>query len=186
MSASPFSLGVRILGSLAGLLVLVLAVGFALPGTWSAERSVVLAAPPEALYPLMEAPSSWRKWTAWPDSGLVAEGPERGEGAGLRWDDPELGDGRFEIVEAIPLQRVRYRVEVEGGAMHTQGVLTLVQETGGTRVSWREEGDFGWNPLMAYWAWFMERVQGRELEKALARLDSMASSSPATPAASPR
>ena len=29
MSASPFSLGVRILGSLAGLLVLVLAVGFA-------------------------------------------------------------------------------------------------------------------------------------------------------------
>lgn len=174
MSASPFSVGVRILGSLAGLLVLVLAVGFALPGTWSAERSAVLAAPREALYPLMDAPSSWRQWTAWPASAVVADGPERGVGAGLRWDDPELGDGRFVIVEAVPQERVRYRVDVEGGAMHWQGVLTLVEDGGGTRVTWREEGDFGWNPLMGYWARFMQQIQGRELEKALARLDSLA------------
>ncbi|MDP2958392.1 MAG: SRPBCC family protein [Longimicrobiales bacterium] len=177
MSASPFSVGVRILGSLAGLLALVLAVGFALPGTWSAERSLAVAAPPESLYPLLEAPSSWRKWTAWPDSGLAAEGPERGVGAALRWDDPELGDGRFEIVEAVAPEKVRYRVEVEGGTLRTEGVLTLVREEGGTRVTWREEGDFGWNPLLGYWARFMERVQGRELEKALVRLDSMVSAS---------
>ncbi len=175
MSASPFSVGVRILGSLAGMLALALAVGFALPGTWSVERSLTVAAPPEAVYPLIEAPSSWRTWTAWPDSGLGAGGPERGVGAGLRWDDPELGDGRFEVVEAVALEKVRYRVEVEGGTLRTEGVLTLVAEGGGTRVTWREEGDFGWNPLMGYWARFMERVQGRELDKALARLDSMAS-----------
>lgn len=174
MSVSPFSFGVRVLGAGAALLVLGLAVGFALPGTWSAERSVLLASPPEALFPLMDAPDSWRRWTAWPDSGLVAEGPARGVGARLTWDSRDLGDGSFEIVESTPPERVRYRVEVQEETMHTDGTITLTPADGGTVVTWREEGDFGWNPLMGYWARFMERVQGRELEKALERLGAMA------------
>lgn len=181
MTASPFSLGTRILGVGAALLVLVLALGFALPGTWGAERSVLVAAPPSAVFPLLDAPEAWRQWTAWPDSGLVAEGPERGVGARLTWDDPELGDGSFEIVEVAPPRHVRYEVRVQGGSMHTDGTFTLAAEGGGTRVTWREEGDFGWNPLMGYWALFMEKAQGRELEKALARLEAMVRET-ATPA----
>jgi len=174
VAASPFSFGTRVLGVGAALLALFLLVGFALPGTWSAERSAVVPAPPDALYALVEAPSAWTRWTAWPDSGVVAEGPERGVGARLRWDDRELGDGSFEIVEATPPTRVRYRVEVQDASMRTDGTLTLAAEAGGTRVTWREEGDFGWNPLMGYWARLMERVQGRELQKALDRLGALA------------
>lgn len=181
MSPSPFSLGTRILGAGAAVLLLVIGVGFALPRTWSAERSAVLAAPPAAVFPLLEAPASWRRWTAWPDSGLVAEGPERGVGARLTWNDRELGDGSFEIVEAVAPERVRYRVQVQGGSMHTEGTLALAPEAGGTRVTWKEEGDFGWNPLMGYWARLMERVQGRELAKALERLGTMAAET-STPA----
>lgn len=177
MSTSPFSLGTRILGAGAAVLVLFLAVGFALPRTWSAQRSAWVAEPPEQVFPLLDAPASWRAWTAWPDSGLVAEGPERGVGARLSWNDRDLGDGSFEIVESVPLERVRYRVQVQGGSMHTDGTLSLAPEEGGTRVTWREEGDFGWNPLMGYWARLMERVQGREMDKALARLGAMATES---------
>jgi hypothetical protein len=175
MSASPFSAGTKILAVGAGVLLLFLAVGVALPGTWSAERSAVLSAPPEAVLPMVDAPMAWRAWTEWPDSGLVAEGPERGAGARLVWNDRELGDGSFEIVEAGALEGVRYRVSVQGGSMHTDGTFLMAPEGGGTRVTWREEGDFGWNPLMGYWARLMERVQGVELEKALIRLDSLTS-----------
>lgn len=174
MSTSPFSLGTRILATGAGILTLFLVVGFVLPGTWSAERTEVLDAPPEVVFPLVDAPASWRTWTQWPDSGLVAEGPERGVGARLSWDNRELGQGSFEITEVIPLRTVRYRVQVEGGSMYTDGIFSLEPAGEGTLVRWREEGDFGWNPLMGYWARFMERAQGRELEKALDRLGALA------------
>lgn len=174
MSASPFSYGVRILGSLAALMVLGLAVGFALPGTWSAGRASVVQAPPDVVYALLSAPASWQGWTAWPSGGMEAEGPSVGAGARLRWNDPEMGGGTFEIVEAVPSRLVRYRVEVQGGSLEVDGVLVLAQEGSGTRVAWQENGDFGWNPLMGYWARFMERVQGRQLEASLQRLDSVA------------
>ncbi len=171
MNASPFSVGVRVLGASAALLVLFLGVGFALPGTWGAERTAVLSAPPEVLFPLLERPAAWLAWTAWPDPGLVATGPDSGAGARLSWDSEEVGSGSFEIIEAVVPARVRYHVEVQGGSMRTDGTLVLEPEGTGSRVTWREEGDFGWNPLMGYWALFMSRAQGQEMEKALARLE---------------
>lgn len=179
MSASPFGVGVRVLGAGAALLFLFLAVGFALPGTWAAERSAVLSEAPEAVFPLLDRPSAWRDWSAWPDSGLVARGPVEGVGAGLSWDDEELGSGSFEIVEVDRPYRVRYHVEVQGGSLRTEGILSLSREGAGTRLTWREEGDFGWNPLLGYWALFMERAQGREMEKALARLEALTRTAPA-------
>jgi len=173
VSASPISFGTRILAGGALLLFVFLGVGFLLPGTWSAERTATLDAPPEAVFPLLDAPGAWRRWTEWPDSGLVAEGPERGVGARLVWDEVELGDGSFEIVAVEPLRAVRYRVQVEGGSMHTDGTFRLEAVEGGSRVTWREEGDFGRNPLMGYWARLMSRAQGRELEKALTRLSAL-------------
>ena len=182
---NPISLGTRILAVGATLLLGFLAVGFLLPGTWSAERTATLDEPPEVVFPLVEAPQAWRRWTAWPDSGLVAQGPERGVGARLVWDDAELGDGSFEIVASEPLRSVRYRVRVQGGSMHTDGTFVLERTAGGTTVTWREEGDFGRNPLMGYWARLMSRAQGRELEKALTRLGELAGREAAPPGSEP-
>jgi hypothetical protein len=63
--------------------------------------------------------------------------------------------------------------------------VRLSPEGPGTRIAWREEGDFGRNPLMGYWARFMERAQGTELEKALDRLDALAGEAPAEASADP-
>jgi hypothetical protein len=97
-------------------------------------------------------------------------GPSSGAGAGFIWDDPELGTGAFTIVEAQEAEIVRYQVEMQGGAMHIDGVLELSLEQGDTRILWRESGDLGANPLMGYWALSMDRVQSAELEKSLDRL----------------
>jgi hypothetical protein len=168
---SPASI---LLFAVATVLGLFLVVGWLLPGTWSARRSTVLAAPPSAIFPWVDSPAGWQRWTPWPDSGVVREGPEHGVGAKLSWNDEELGDGSFEIVEARPDSLVRYRVVVQGGAMYTDGTMRLSAEGAGTRIDWEEAGDFGGNPLMGYWARFMERAQGAELEKALDRLGSLA------------
>lgn len=168
---SPFSLGTKILGGGAVLLFGVLALGVLLPTDWEASASRVVSAAPDSVYALLDSPEGWRAWTAWPDSGLVRSGPEGGTGAAIAWNDAELGEGSFRIVEAVEPELVRYEVEVSGGAMRTAGTLSLTPVEDGVRVDWREEGNLGRNPLMGYWGFFMEDAQTAELERSLGRLD---------------
>jgi hypothetical protein len=55
--------------------------------------------------------------------------------------------------------------------------VTVAPVPEGVRVTWREEGDLGQNPLMGYWAISMGRAQSEELSKGLQRLDSLVSGS---------
>ncbi len=169
--------GVRILGTAAALLGLFLLVGFLLSGRWEANASLEIRASPERIFALVDAPVAWRSWTPWPDSGLVSQGPASGVGARVTWDDPELGDGAFEIVEARAPSLVRYKVAVQHGSMRTEGTIQMEPSPLGTRVTWTERGDFGRNPLMGYWALAMKRAQGRELSKDLVHLAKLAGDS---------
>jgi len=170
---TPFSVGVIILGGGALVLSMLMLIGFLLPADWEASATTLVPAPAEAVYAHLDSPEGWRGWTTWPDSGVVREGPARGRGAMLRWDDPELGAGSFEIVEAQAPSRVAYTVEVGGGAMRTNGALEVTPEAAGVRVTWREAGDLGRNPLMGFWALFMDRAQSAELAKGLDRLSEL-------------
>lgn len=174
MIATPFTWGTRVLAAGALLLALFLGVGALLPTTWSAERTRIVEAPEATVASYLDSPEGWRAWTPWPDQGVLREGPERGAGATLSWDHLELGEGTFRIVAADPPGTVRYEVAVEGGALMTRGTVSLRGVAGGTEVRWREEGDFGWNPLMGYWVLLMGGVQGREMEGALDRLAEVA------------
>jgi hypothetical protein len=108
-----------------------------------------------------------------PESGTEVSGPREGVGAGLRWDDPRYGKGRLEITESVSNAQVSYTVDVEEGALRIQGVLSLRPEGSGTRLSWQESGDFGWNPLMGYAARGMGRSQGEAMRASLEKLESI-------------
>jgi uncharacterized protein YndB with AHSA1/START domain len=169
----PFSIGVIVLGSGAVLGSLFLLVGYLLPTDWEAYAETVVELPAEAVFRFIDSPEGWRDWTAWPESGVERSGPGRGEGARLSWDDPELGSGSFTLTHVIRPERVEYRVEV-GGSMLTEGVITLSEQPDGVRITWRERGNLGRNPLMGYWGLSMDRAQSDELVKGLERLTTVA------------
>lgn len=164
------SLPLKIMGGLALLGILFLAVGFLLPGTWTVRRTAVVRAPPEAVFPFLSTPARWEAWTSWSSVESELEGPASGPGARRRWSDPVEGDGVMEIVGAEPDREVRYRVEVDGGSIRIRGSLELERIADGTRVEWVESGDFGWNPLLGYMARFMDRSQGAQMARSLERL----------------
>ena len=174
MSRGPFSFGTVILGGGAVLLGLFLLVGYLLPHDWQAEASMSMPVTPAAVYAFLDSPEGWQSWTPWPESGVERSGAARGEGATLSWNDPEFGAGSFAIVRATEPLRVEYSVLVQEGTMRTSGSLDLAPDDGGVRVTWREEGDFGWNPLMGYWVLAMSRAQSEELAKGLDRLRALA------------
>ena len=183
MTRGPFSPAVLILSGGALLLGAFLLVGYLLPSDWEAEASSLVPAPPEVVFEVLDAPEGWQRWTPWPESGVERTGPERGAGATLSWNDLDLGSGSFMIEQAQEPTRVTYRVSIEEGAIRADGSVEVTAESGGSRVTWRERGDFGWNPLMGYWALTMSRAQADELTKGLDRLRALvAQESTATPA----
>ncbi len=155
-------------------LVIFLAIGFALPGDWQAERSVSIDAPPESVWPLV---ADLRHWDAWAPLGEVEgifPGASTGPGAVREWNDRAWGSGSVTIREVVEGRRLIYDVGVEGG-LSTTGTLELesIAASGATRVTWREEGNFGWNPLLSWFASGMETRQGAQLQRGLDRLSTV-------------
>jgi uncharacterized protein YndB with AHSA1/START domain len=168
------SFPLKVLWSAVVLLCTGLLVGFLLPGTWQAQRSATIPAPPERVFPLVDSPKSWGEWAPLGDVQATFEGPEHGAGATRRWDDPQVGDGVFTIVSAEADRSVAYHVAVQKGKMTTDGTITLQPAAGGTLVTWTEHGDFGHNPMLGYIARNMDKTQGAEMEGALKTLAELA------------
>ena len=168
-----FSLGALVLGGGALVLMVFLAIGFLLPSDWEVSVVREMDAGRDDIFDFLDSPEGWRSWTTWPEGGLVRSGPERGAGASISWDDPEVGRGAFDLVRSEASERVEYAVEF-GQAMRASGVVFLQTEGSRTLVEWTEKGDLGWNPLMGYWALFMEKGQTQEMEKSLDRLAALA------------
>ena len=164
------SFPLKVLTAAIGLLVLAMVVGVLLSGKWQVERSALVAAPPVAVFAWLDDPRRWDEWAPLGDVKTTFSGPERGPGATRSWNHPELGDGVFRIVSVTPDREVRYHVQVQGGSLITDGMIELTPEGTGTRVTWRENGDFGRNPLMGYTARGMDRMQGPQMELSLATL----------------
>jgi Polyketide cyclase / dehydrase and lipid transport len=161
------------ISAVAVLLLLFVGIGLALPGEWQARRTRELAVPPEVVWPYVNSLAGWEAWTPWDAVADTVDGPPEGVGARRRWDDPQWGQGEWVLTASEPFRRVTYEVHVENGALVTRGEIVLEAVAGGTAVSWREQGDFGWNPFLAYMARGMDRRQGAEMEKNLAALDSV-------------
>ena len=146
-----------------------LGVGFLLPTEWQARAHLTVVGSPEEVFVHLDSPEGWRGWTTWPDGGLNRAGPERGAGASLSWDDPDVGRGSFAVVVSDPPRRLEYQVEF-GPSMEARGSLSLTVDETETLVEWEESGHLGNNPLMGYWALFMEDGQREEMRKGLERL----------------
>lgn len=155
-------------------LVAFLVTGFLLPGEWTARATAELDAPPSEVFPWVNELSAWDAWAGFDAVDDSLSGPPGGVGATRRWDDPQWGQGEWSITASDPPSRVAYRVLVEDGSLATLGEIRLESLSGGrTELVWSEEGDFGWNPLLAWFALGMPRMQRQEMEKSLAVLDSL-------------
>lgn len=161
----------KIFGGIAAVLVTFMLIGLVLPGTWSAEASVEIEAAPTEVFPYLNDLSRWDTWTNWGDIESELSDPPRSVGASRSWDDPNFGSGSVTITSSSAPTLVRYEVEVEGGAS-VNGELRIEALGGGgmSRVTWREEGDLGRNPLMGYVARNMSKSQATQLAEGLEKL----------------
>jgi len=161
--------------AVAVLLILLLAVAFFLPATFSVQRSAVIAAPADQIYAKFAMPRTWATWSAWtteadPTLVYTYAGPDSGVGAIMKFTAKKLGNGELEIVEAVPGRAVGYELRMTGTDMKVNGHVTFEPAEGGTKVTWRDTGNLGKNVLLRYLGPMLDRNLAAAYEKSFAGL----------------
>lgn len=164
----------RAVAALIGLVALVVVIGMFLPAGFQVERSLLIAAPPEKIWALLEDPRQWKRWTVWnqrdPAMAVSYGGPPSGAGARWSWQSSTEGNGEMEFTEAVAPTRLGYRLAFPDVGMTSTGEITLTPEAGGVRVRWTNAGRVGRSPIDRWFALAMDALVGPDFEAGLANL----------------
>jgi hypothetical protein len=165
----------------AAALIVVLVVVIALrPASFRYERSMTIAAPASAIFPLIDDQHQWLKWSPWanldPDIKQSFEGAETGVGSIYIWEgNHEVGAGKITLVESKPGELVRFKLEFTKPFQGTNMAdFTFKPEGDKTVVTW---STYGPNTFMSKaFGLFVncEKMCGDMLEKGLVQLKGLA------------
>jgi hypothetical protein len=150
-----------------------------LPSTYHVERSVVIAAKPEAIHPWISNLKKWPDWSAWTaakDPSLVYsyEGAEEGVGAISKWEAKKMGQGQMKILESDPAKGVKFDLSFEHGKYLSTGTFSYAAAEGGTKVIWGMDGTVSRNPMDRFFSLLMDKMIGPDFEEGLGNLKKQA------------
>jgi uncharacterized protein YndB with AHSA1/START domain len=180
----------KLLAGLALLILGIIAAAMLKSPDFRVERSITIAAPPEAVFVWFNSHRKFNEFNPWlktdPEAKLVYAGPETGVGAVSTWDGRKTGKGSATITESRPNEFIRLRMDWLEPVQGTSTVEYLFKSDGGnTTVTWamygRNEGLF---PKMISLFVDCESMCGPEFEKGLAAVAKLATA-PASPSSTP-
>lgn len=159
-------------------------VGLFLPDRAHVERSIVIEAPPSAVFVVLAGFKQFNRWSPWadldPQTVYTYSGPPWGKGARQQWhsNDPKVGGGSQEVIDLRPYAELRLRLSFDGMDTDNEVIYALTPEGAGTRVTWSIDTTFGGNLLNRYFGLLFDRMIGPDFEKGLARLKPLVESLP--------
>ena len=134
--------------------------GLLLKKDYRVERSVVVNAPADKVYALIDSGQGWARWGVWyqrdPKMQLTELNSVRGVGAAWSWKSESEGHGTMRLTAAVPGQKVGYDLAIEGFDA-SNGELLLASEAQGTRVIWVMQGRMT-GPVSRWFGLFMDRL----------------------------
>ncbi len=157
------------------LIALFLGIAAVLPDSFEIQRSIVIDAPAEEIYPYVADFREWPNWSTWntdhyPELTFEYSGAEIGQGAIETWQEPSMGGGRMEILSADKHHGVAYDLKFEEFETEWLGDIAFEPtENGRTRVVWRGQGELQW-PAMRWMGLMFDAMIGADYETGLAGL----------------
>jgi uncharacterized protein YndB with AHSA1/START domain len=151
-----------------------------LPSDFGAQRSVVINAPAEKIYPLVATPKQWPNWAVWqkrePTMDMKFGTVESGAGAEWSWASRTQGSGRMKFLKADAPKQLDYELFFIEGNDETRstGSFILAPEGQGTKVTWTFKGNAGGNPISRWFGFFIDKLVGPDFEAGLEQLKSIA------------
>lgn len=175
----------------AGLVVVVAFLAFVATraGSFKVERSVVVAAGPAVVFPLVADLKRMLEWSPWdrrdPAMKRTFTGDPAEVGSSYGWSgNKEVGEGRMVLVERVEQSHATYRLEfLEPFESSSMTSLKLEPEGAGTKVRWSMEGKLGFVEKLFGLFMDMDAMIGKDFDEGLAALKVLAERQAATPVA---
>jgi hypothetical protein len=149
------------------------------PDTFRVERSVIINAPAEKIFPLINDFREWEPWSPWekvdPAVKRSYSGAASGEGAVYEWNgNKNIGQGRMEIVESLPPSKVKLKIDfIKPFEAHNTIEFTLIPQGDSTLIT---QAMYGPSPFISRLMGIfcsMDKMVGRKYEEGLANLKAL-------------
>ena len=163
-------------------IAIVLVLAISKPDIFRVERSVVINAPPDKIFPLIADFHQWGKWSPYETRDHAMKrtysGTNGGKGSVYAWQgDKNVGTGRMEILDAPAPREVVIKLDFfKPFEAHNTAEFTLQPQGDGTRVTWAMQGPTPFIGKIMHVFMNMDRMVGTDFETGLANLRKTAES----------
>lgn len=172
----------KILIGIVGVVVVLLIIGFVLPGKMEISKSISMNAPASYVFEEINNLENNAKWSYWndlyKDNMTVAYGDiKSGVGAISEWDGEESGKGKMTITESIPDKSIKMDLDfMENGT--AKSWYTFESEGESTKITTGFTTDFGMNPIGRWMGVFMKPEMEKACDHNLNKLKEIAEAKP--------
>jgi uncharacterized protein YndB with AHSA1/START domain len=169
----------KILLVVASALAVLLIYAASKPKEFSIQRSTLIGAKPEKVFPLINNLKAFNSWNPFakqdPDLAMQYEGAPQGKGAAYTWSGPKSGQGRMEITAIVPEKLVMMSLDFSKPMQaHNKVVFSLTPQAAGTLVTWTMSGHLAYLQRLLTVFVSMDKMVGSEFDKGLASLKELA------------
>jgi hypothetical protein len=149
------------------------------PDAFKIERQIVVAAPPEKVFPLVNdfhAHISWSPFEKDPAIKRAFSGAAQGKGSVYEWSgNREVGAGRISITDSSPPSKVTLLLEMFKPFKARNTVMFSLEPNGsGTNVRWSMQGAQPYLAKLVSTFVDCDKMVGRQFEEGLAKMKSLA------------
>lgn len=154
------------------------------PGEFRVERSTVIDAPPDVIFPHVNDLSGWQAWSPWakldPQAKESFSGPASGTGAVFSWSgNSDVGEGSMTITASRPHEFIGIRLDFVKPFVGTNDVeFHFTPEGESTRVRWSMSGKSNFISKAMGLVIDCDQMIGGMYEQGLARLKTTAETTP--------
>ncbi len=180
----------RVIEWLISLLIVValfVAIGLFLPAERTVSHSVETNRPMATVFDTLNGYARFKDWNALvnydPRITLTPSGPEKGEGAKLSFASMQrtVGEGSWEIVEAVPGERIVFALDTPGRGAKKRMVFDF-ERTGqrkqNVRITQTYHVDYGFDLIGRYAGLYVTRNVGDDIKRGLAKFSNLMATIP--------
>ena len=163
-----------------GIIIGLLGVALNKPDTFRVERSVVIKAPAEKVFPLINDLHNFIRWSPYdkrdPAMQRTFSGADNGVGAVYAWaGNNDVGVGQMQIINTLVPSRIVMQLDFSQPLeAHNSVEFLIAPQPDGTRVMWAMEGPLPFASKLMSIFFNIDTMVGQDFEQGLANLKTLA------------
>ena len=152
------------------------------PDMFVVQRSALINAPAEKIFPLINDYKHWASWSPYekmdPTMARTFSGSPSGKGAVYEWNgNKSVGHGRMEITDTAQPSRVAIKLDFfTPFEAHNVAEFTMKPEGGATQVTWAMRGPLPYMAKVMHTVFSMDKMVGGQFAEGLANMKAVAES----------